>query len=160
MIDIANRVSSATPILSWFADALISIFIIFLLYILGFRLKQPSLTLSAAIFTVIISSTAVFFTAFTRNDDLVIAVKRKGHFAKMLAYFAAPVGASLFGLIFSILGVYLQPPNWLQNDLLLAGYSYLILFFVLYAAIGFLFMTVYVFILLAGTSLVEDEVNR
>jgi hypothetical protein len=132
---------------------------ILFLYLLGFRLRQPSATLSAAIFTVIISSTAVFFTAFTRNDELVAAVKRKGYFGKMLAYFAAPVGTSLLGLIFAILGVYLRPPDWLKSNLLLDGYSYLLLFLTIYAALGFLFMTVYVFVLLAGTSVVEDGTN-
>ena len=77
----------------------------------------------------------------------------------MLAYFAAPVGTSLLGLIFAILGVYLRPPDWLKSNLLLDGYSYLLLFLTIYAALGFLFMTVYVFVLLAGTSIVEDGVN-
>lgn len=159
MANIADRLSSATPVLSWFIDALISLVILLVLYLLGFRLRQPSFTLSAAIFTVIISSTAVFFTSFTRNDELVISVKKKGYFVKMLAYFAAPVGVSLLGLIFAILGVYLQPPSWLRSDVLIDTYSYLLLFLTLYAAFGFLFMTVYVFILLAGTSIVEDGVS-
>lgn len=157
MSRIADRLSSISAVISWFVDAFLSIFIIVILLNIGFRLRAPSPTLSAAIFTVIISSTAVFFTAFTRNDELVIAVKEEGYFVKMMGYFAVPIGTSLLGLMIAILGVYLQAPAWLSEGKLQDIYTLSLLFLTLYAAIGFLFLIIYVFILLAGTSIVEGN---
>ena len=146
---------SSVSILGWTGDLILSLVTIGLLYLLGFRPIALNGALITAIFTVIISSTAVFFTSFTSNAELVLAVRNSGNFSKMISLFAIPVIASLIGLIFSVIATFFQSPDWILNLVPSWIPTIVILFLLFYAMYGFIGTIAYVLVLLSLTSIMD-----
>lgn len=155
---ISSRIDiEAIPLLGWAIDLLFSIVTIGSLLLFGFELEGLNGTLAAAIFTVIVSSTAVFFTAFTSNSELVLAIKNRGYFPKMISYFAIPILTSLLGLLLAVLGASFSSPSWVPTAASGDIFQLVILFLVVYAIYGFIGTVLYVLALMSLTSAVEGE---
>lgn len=112
-----------------------SVFVLGVLWLLGFELTNTSSELLAGIFTLIVSAAAVLFTSVTDNEELMIAAEKGDKLTYLMSAFTIPIILSLAGLIFSVVSFSFSSPEPISNFSNI--FNWVLIIIVIWASFGF-----------------------